>query len=182
MCTLLLQGLLVLFTARFMVEQMRKRKMSGFGHPVYKNYDPRVKVIRKLADEVFTIVGRDPLIKVAVELEKAALSDEYFVKRRPYPNVDFYSGLIYRAMGLPTEFFPVLFAIPGMAGYLAHWRESLDDPDTKIIRPQQVYTGVWLRHYAPVRERSESEEVDKLGQLLVSNSTRRWLAGSRASL
>ncbi|CAN6445468.1 unnamed protein product [Victoria cruziana] len=160
----------------------RKRKMSGFGHRVYKNYDPRAKVIRKLAEEVFSIVGRDPLIEVAVALEKAALSDEYFIKRRLHPNVDFYSGLIYRAMGFPTEFFPVLFAIPRMAGYLAHWRESLDDPDTKIIRPQQVYTGVWLRHYAPVRERSETEEADKLGQLLVSNATRRRLAGSRASM
>ncbi|KAG1335287.1 Citrate synthase, glyoxysomal [Cocos nucifera] len=116
----------------------RKRKMSGFGHRVYKNYDPRAKVICKLAEEVFSIVGRDPLIEVAVELEKAALSDEYFVKRKLYPNVDFYSGLIYRAMGFPSEFFPVLFAIPRMAGYLAHWRESLDDPDTKIMRPQQV--------------------------------------------
>ncbi|CAI0461356.1 unnamed protein product [Linum tenue] len=116
----------------------RKRKMSGFGHRVYKNYDPRAKVIKQLADEVFSIVGRDPLIEVAVALEKAALSDEYFVKRKLYPNVDFYSGLIYRAMGFPTEFFPVLFAIPRMAGYLAHWRESLDDPDTKIMRPQQA--------------------------------------------
>ncbi|KAJ6401201.1 hypothetical protein OIU84_016586, partial [Salix udensis] len=115
----------------------RKRKMSGFGHRVYKNYDPRAKVIKKLAEEVFSIVGRDPLIEVAVALEKAALADEYFVKRKLYPNVDFYSGLIYRAMGFPTEFFPVLFAIPRMAGYLAHWRESLDDPDTKIMRPQQ---------------------------------------------
>ncbi|KAF5177239.1 Citrate synthase, partial [Thalictrum thalictroides] len=111
----------------------RKIKMSGFGHRVYKNYDPRAKVIKKLAEEVFSIVGRDPLIEVAVALEKAALSDEYFVKRKLYPNVDFYSG----AMGFPTEFFPVLFAIPRMAGYLSHWKESLDDPDTKIMRPQQ---------------------------------------------
>lgn len=155
----------------------RKRKMSGFGHRVYKNYDPRAKVIRKLADEVFSIVGRDPLIEVAVALEKAALSDEYFVKRKLYPNVDFYSGLIYRAMGFPTEFFPVLFAIPRMAGYLSHWRESLDDPDTKIMRPQQVYKGVWLRHYAPVKERLESSEADKLGQVSVSNATKRRLAG-----
>nr|XP_029121306.1 citrate synthase, glyoxysomal isoform X2 [Elaeis guineensis] len=156
----------------------RKRKMSGFGHRVYKNYDPRAKVIRKLAEEVFSIVGRDPLIEIAVELEKAALSDEYFIKRKLYPNVDFYSGLIYRAMGFPTEFFPVLFAIPRMAGYLAHWRESLDDPDTKIMRPQQVYTGVWLRHYTPVRERLVSNEADRLGQVAVSNATRRRLAGA----
>ncbi|XP_058095460.1 citrate synthase, glyoxysomal-like [Magnolia sinica] len=156
----------------------RKRKMSGFGHRVYKNYDPRAKVIRKLAEEVFSIVGRDPLIEVAVALEKAALSDEYFAKRKLYPNVDFYSGLIYRAIGFPTEFFTVLFAIPRMAGYLSHWRESLDDPDTKIMRPQQAYTGVWLRHYMPVKERLISAEVDGLGQVSVSNATRRRLAGS----
>lgn len=157
----------------------RKRKMSGFGHRVYKNYDPRAKVIRKLAEEVFSIVGRDPLIEVAVALEKAALADEYFVQRKLYPNVDFYSGLIYRAMGFPTEFFPVLFAIPRMAGYLAHWRESLDDPDTKIMRPQQVYTGVWMRHYLPPKERMISNEADRLSQVSVSNATRRRLAGSR---
>ncbi|CAL5403935.1 unnamed protein product [Camellia sinensis] len=184
----------------------RKRKMSGFGHRVYKNYDPRAKVIRKLAEEVFSIVGRDPLIKVsygiflalprkkgswvgwvgwggysvAVALEKAALSDEYFVKRKLYPNVDFYSGLIYRAMGFPTEFFPVLFAIPRMAGYLSHWRESLDDPDTKIMRPAQVYTGVWLRHYMSLKERMVTTEADKPGQVSISNATRRRLAGSGA--
>ncbi|KAJ4780627.1 Citrate synthase [Rhynchospora pubera] len=157
----------------------RKRKMSGFGHRVYKNYDPRAKFIKKLAEEVFSIVGRDPLIEVAVELEKAALSDGYFVKRKLYPNVDFYSGLIYRAMGFPTEFFPVLFAVPRMAGYLAHWQESLDDPDTKIMRPQQVYTGIWLRHYMPVKERMLDGESDKLGQLAVSNASKRRLAGSK---
>ncbi|KAK9924050.1 hypothetical protein M0R45_032439 [Rubus argutus] len=156
----------------------RKRKMSGFGHRVYKNYDPRAKVIRKLADEVFSIVGRDPLIEVAVALEKAALSDEYFVKRKLYPNVDFYSGLIYRAMGFPTEFFPVLFAIPRMAGYLAHWRESLDDPDTKIMRPAQVYIGTWLRHYMPLKERIVSTDADKLSQVSVSNASKRRLSGS----
>ncbi|XP_047949955.1 citrate synthase, glyoxysomal-like [Salvia hispanica] len=155
----------------------RKRKMSGFGHRVYKNYDPRAKVIKKLAEEVFSIVGRDPLIEVAIALEKAALSDEYFVKRKLYPNVDFYSGLIYRAMGFPPEFFTILFAIPRMAGYLSHWRESLDDPDTKIMRPAQVYTGVWLRNYTPLKERTLSKEVDKLGQVAVSNATRRRLAG-----
>ncbi|KAK4769837.1 hypothetical protein SAY87_030369 [Trapa incisa] len=156
----------------------RKRKMSGFGHRVYKNYDPRAKVIRKLAEEVFSIVGRDPLIEVAVALEKAALSDEYFINRKLYPNVDFYSGLIYRAIGFPTEFFPVLFAIPRMAGYLAHWRESLDDPDTKIMRPQQVYTGVWMRHYMPPKERMIPSGADQLGQVSISNASRRRLAGS----
>ncbi|KMZ75077.1 Citrate (Si)-synthase [Zostera marina] len=157
----------------------RKKKMSGFGHRVYKNYDPRAKVIRKLADEVFSIVGRDPLIEVAVALEKAALSDEYFVKRRLYPNVDFYSGLIYRAMGFPTEFFPVLFAIPRMAGYLAHWQESLADPDTKIMRPQEVYVGEWFRHYIPIEERILSLSSDKKTVLVPpSNATKRRLAGS----
>ncbi|CAH8392493.1 unnamed protein product [Eruca vesicaria subsp. sativa] len=112
----------------------KKKKLSGFGHRIYKNYDPRERVIRRLADEVFSIVGKDPLFQVAVALEKAALSDEYFVKRKLYPNVDFYSGLVYRAIGVPPQF----TAIPRMVGYLAHWLESLDDPDTKIMRPQQV--------------------------------------------
>ncbi|KAG0590595.1 hypothetical protein KC19_1G112800 [Ceratodon purpureus] len=156
----------------------RKRKMSGFGHRVYKNYDPRAKVVRTLADEVFSIVGRDPLIEVAVALEKAALSDEYFVKRKLYPNVDFYSGLIYRAIGFPTEFFPVLFAVPRMAGYLAHWKESLDDPDTKIMRPQQWYQGEWLRHYTPSSSRSASGSLDTLANISVSNATKRRLAGA----
>ncbi|RLN06953.1 citrate synthase 3, peroxisomal-like [Panicum miliaceum] len=148
------------------------------GHRVYKNYDPRAKVIRKLAEGVFSIVGRDPLIEVAIALEKAALSDEYFIKRKLYPNVDFYSGLIYRAMGFPTEFFPVLFAIPRMAGWLTHWKESLDDPDTKIMRPQQVYTGIWLRHYTPVRERAPPNQSEELCQIATSNATRRRRAGS----
>eukprot|EP00245_Coleochaete_scutata_P001385 TRINITY_DN11693_c0_g1_i1.p1 TRINITY_DN11693_c0_g1~~TRINITY_DN11693_c0_g1_i1.p1 ORF type:complete len:538 (-),score=93.01 TRINITY_DN11693_c0_g1_i1:543-2156(-) len=158
----------------------RKRKMSGFGHRVYKNYDPRAKVIRGLAEEVFSIVGRDPLIEVASALEKAALSDEYFIKRKLYPNVDFYSGLIYRAMGFPTEFFPVLFAIPRMAGYLAHWKESLDDPDTRIIRPQQWYTGEWLRHYTPVVARPPPPpSADKMGLIQVSNATKRRMAAAQ---
>ncbi|CAK9191097.1 unnamed protein product [Sphagnum troendelagicum] len=155
----------------------RKRKMSGFGHRVYKNYDPRAKVIRSLANEVFSIVGRDPLIEVAVALEKAALSDEYFIKRKLYPNVDFYSGLIYRALGFPTEFFPVLFAIPRMAGYLAHWKESLQDPDTKIMRPQQVYTGVWLRHYPSISERKAEDQSEEMGKINISNATKRRLSG-----
>eukprot|EP00271_Cylindrocystis_brebissonii_P012079 TRINITY_DN3015_c1_g1_i1.p1 TRINITY_DN3015_c1_g1~~TRINITY_DN3015_c1_g1_i1.p1 ORF type:complete len:521 (-),score=100.78 TRINITY_DN3015_c1_g1_i1:770-2332(-) len=152
----------------------RKKKMSGFGHRVYKNYDPRAKVIRGLAEEVFSIVGRDPLIEVAVALEQAALSDEYFITRKLYPNVDFYSGLIYRALGFPPEFFPVLFAIPRMAGYLAHWKESLDDPDTKIMRPQQCYVGEWLRHYTPTSVRTAPPpSADKMGQIAVSNATKR---------
>ncbi|KAK7385942.1 hypothetical protein VNO78_31939 [Psophocarpus tetragonolobus] len=156
----------------------RKRKLSGFGHRVYKNYDPRAKVLRKLAEEVFAIVGWDPLIEVAVALEKVALSDEYFIKRKLYPNVDFYSGLIYRAMGFPPEYFTVLFAIPRMAGYMAHWRESLDDPDTKIMRPQQVYIGECLRHYTPINARTTSSDADKLGDVAMSNASKRRLAGS----
>ncbi|QCE01688.1 citrate synthase [Vigna unguiculata] len=156
----------------------RKKKLSGFGHRVYKNYDPRAKVLRKLAEEVFSIVGRDPLIEVAVALEKVALSDEYFIKRKLYPNVDFYSGLIYRAMGFPPEYFTVLFAIPRMAGYLSHWRESLDDPDTKIMRPQQVYVGEWLRNYMPINLRTPSNNADKLGEVTISNASKRRLAGS----
>eukprot|EP00270_Netrium_digitus_P005566 TRINITY_DN1743_c0_g1_i2.p1 TRINITY_DN1743_c0_g1~~TRINITY_DN1743_c0_g1_i2.p1 ORF type:complete len:532 (-),score=93.00 TRINITY_DN1743_c0_g1_i2:211-1806(-) len=156
----------------------RKVRLSGFGHRVYKNYDPRAKVIRSLAEEVFSIVGRDPLIEVASALERAALSDEYFIKRKLYPNVDFYSGLIYRALGFPTEFFPVLFAIPRMAGYLAHWKESLSDPDTKIMRPQQCYVGHWMRHYVPVSSRASSPpaSADRPGQIAVSNATKRRLA------
>ncbi|GMG98493.1 hypothetical protein Nepgr_000333 [Nepenthes gracilis] len=155
----------------------RKWKMSGFGHRMYKNYDPRAKIIRNLAEEMFSIVGRDPLFEVAVALEKAALSDEYFIERKLYPNVDFYSGLIYRAMGFPAEFFPVLVAIPRMAGYLAHWLESLDDPETKLTRPQQVYTGLWIRHFIPVKERKEMGGADKLGQISGSNARQR-LTGS----
>ncbi|BBN17619.1 citrate synthase [Marchantia polymorpha subsp. ruderalis] len=158
----------------------RKRKMSGFGHRVYKNYDPRAKIIRGLADEVFSIVGRDPLIEVAVALEQAALSDEYFVSRKLYPNVDFYSGLIYRALGFPTEFFPVLFAIPRMAGYLAHWKESLADPDTKIMRPQQWYTGEGLRSYSNAHARTATHEAEELAQIPHSNAYRRRLAGVNA--
>ncbi|KAL2613095.1 hypothetical protein R1flu_024787 [Riccia fluitans] len=158
----------------------RKRKMSGFGHRVYKSYDPRAKIIRKLAEEVFSIVGRDPLIEVAKELEKTALSDEYFVSRKLYPNLDFYSGLIYRALGFPTEYFPVLFAIPRMAGYLAHWKESLADPDTKIMRPQQWYTGEWLRSYSDIRDRTVPSNVENL-QVPHSNAYRRRLAGGSAT-
>ena len=117
----------------------QQEKLFGFGHRVYKNFDPRATQIRKLADDVFAIAGRDPLIDVAVELERIALSDPYFVDRKLYPNVDFYSGLVYRAMGFPPAFFTCLFAIPRIAGYLSHWRESLDDPDTKILRPHQDY-------------------------------------------
>ena len=117
----------------------RRRPTACHPPRVYKNYDPRAKIIRSVAEEVFSITGRDPLIEIALELERVARSDDYFVSRKLYPNVDFFSGLVYRAMGFPPAFFTVLFAVPRMAGYLAHWREALADPDTKIVRPQQDY-------------------------------------------
>jgi citrate synthase len=158
----------------------RKEKMFGFGHRVYKNYDPRAKIIREVAEEVFSITGRDPLIDVAVALEKVARSDEYFVKRNLYPNVDFYSGLVYRAMGFPPQFFTVLFAIPRVTGYLAHWRESLSDPDTKIIRPQQDYQGVWLRDYVSMDKRRQDAPAGDhtLGAVNPSNAYQRRIAGT----
>ncbi|ODS56149.1 MAG: citrate (Si)-synthase [Acidobacteria bacterium SCN 69-37] len=116
-------------------------RLMGFGHRVYKSYDPRARIVKRTADEVFAVTGRNPLLDIALELERIALEDEYFVKRRLYPNVDFYSGLIYQAMGFPVEMFPVLFAIPRTAGWLAQWDEMLRDPDQKIARPRQVYLG-----------------------------------------
>src|ERR1700738_1221742 len=115
-------------------------RLMGFGHRVYKSYDPRAKVIKKIADLVFAVTGKNPLLEIALELERIALQDEYFIARKLYPNVDFYSGLIYQAMGFPMEMFPVLFAIPRTAGWLAHWQEMLDQ-DSKIARPRQLYIG-----------------------------------------
>lgn len=114
----------------------RKKKLMGFGHRVYKNYDPRAKIVKNTAYEVFQICGKEPLIEIAIELEKIALQDEYFVKRKLYPNVDFYSGLIYKALGFPTDMFTVLFALPRMVGWIAHWNEFLDDKENKIVRPR----------------------------------------------
>jgi citrate synthase len=121
-------------------------RMWGFGHRVYKSYDPRAKIIKQTADEVFAVTGRNPLLDIALKLEEIALNDEYFISRRLYPNVDFYSGLIYQAMGFPLEMFPVLFAIPRTVGWLAHWQELLDQ-DSKIARPRQLYTGPESRDY-----------------------------------
>lgn len=129
----------------------------GFGHRIYKNYDPRAKIIKKIAYEVFDILGKEPLIEVAIALEQHALSDEYFISRKLYPNVDFYSGLIYKAMGFPTDMFPVLFTIPRAVGWLAHWLEFLDDPENKIARPRQVYKGQEPRSYVPLNLRDESK-------------------------
>jgi citrate synthase len=127
-------------------------RLQGFGHRVYKSYDPRAKIIKRTADEVFTVTGKNPLLDIALKLEEIALSDEYFTSRRLYPNVDFYSGLIYQAMGFPLEMFPVLFAIPRTAGWLAHWQEMLDQ-DSKIARPRQLYAGVDERPYVPMDRR-----------------------------
>jgi citrate synthase len=128
-------------------------RLMGFGHRVYKNYDPRAKLIKKLADEVFTVTGRNPKLDIALELERIALQDDYFIKRKLYPNVDFYSGLIYQAMKFPVEMFPVLFAIPRTSGWLAQWEEMLVDPEQKIARPRQVYLGARGRAYVPVEQR-----------------------------
>ena len=126
----------------------------GFGHRVYKNYDPRAKIIKKPADDVFEVTGKNPLLDIALELERIALQDEYFVKRKLYPNVDFYSGLIYEAMGFPVDMFPVLFAIPRTVGWLAQWEEMLPDAEQKIARPRQLYTGARDREYVAVEQRS----------------------------
>ena len=121
--------------------------LMGFGHRVYRNYDPRARIIKQIADQVFEVTGTNPLLEIALELERIALADEYFVKRRLYPNVDFYSGIIYQAMGFPVEMFPVLFAIPRTSGWLAQWEEMLLDPEQRISRPRQIYTGADVRDY-----------------------------------
>ncbi len=123
-----------------------KYKLMGFGHRVYKNYDPRATIIKKTADEVFKVTGRNPKIDIAIELEQIALNDEYFIKRKLYPNVDFYSGIIYQAMGFDPEMFTVMFAIPRLVGWLAQWREMINDSEQKIARPRQIYTGEEMRH------------------------------------
>ena len=130
-----------------------EKKLMGFGHRVYKNYDPRAKVIKGLAEQVFEVTGKNPLLTIAVELERIALQDEYFVKRKLYPNVDFYSGLIYEAMGFPPDYFTVLFAIGRTAGWLAQWHEMVNDADQKIARPRQVFLGPARRDYVPVEKR-----------------------------
>jgi citrate synthase len=129
-------------------------RLMGFGHRVYKNYDPRARIIKQVAYEVFEVTGKDPLLDIALELERIALEDEYFVKRRLYPNVDFYSGIIYQAMRFPVDMFPVLFAIPRTSGWLAQWVELLEDADQKIARPRQVYLGAATRDYVPLNQRA----------------------------
>jgi citrate synthase len=146
---------------RRFVERVKNReagvRLMGFGHRVYKNYDPRAAIIKKTADEVLSALGkRDDLLDIAVELEGYALSDDYFVSRKLYPNVDFYTGLLYRAMGFPTKMFTVLFAIGRLPGWIAQWHEMINDPQTKIGRPRQLYTGPELRPYVPVQQRRNS--------------------------
>lgn len=130
-----------------------ERRLMGFGHRVYKNYDPRAKIIKQVAEDVFKVTGRNPLLDIAVELERIALEDDYFIERKLYPNVDFYSGIIYQAMGLPVAMFPVMFAIPRTVGWLAQWQEMLGDSEQKIARPRQVYLGEDKRDFVPVTKR-----------------------------
>ena len=132
----------------------KKVRLMGFGHRIYKNYDPRAKVIKRMAEQVLGITGTNPLLEIALELEKIALSDEYFISHKLYPNVDFYSGIIYQALGFPAEMFTVLFAIPRAAGWFAHWQEMLLDPEQKIARPRQVYLGSARRNYIPMEKRA----------------------------
>ena len=137
------------------IERVKKGEflLMGFGHRIYKNYDPRARIIKHIAEEVFEVTGRNPLLDIALALEKIALEDDYFVKRRLYPNVDFYSGIIYQAMGFPVEMYPVLFAIGRMPGWIAQWEEMLEDKEQKIARPRQVYTGRPKRNYVSVGNR-----------------------------
>jgi citrate synthase len=137
----------------------KDEKLMGFGHRVYKNYDPRARIIKEHVDEVFEVTGKNPKLDIAVELEKRALDDDYFTERKLYPNVDFYSGLIYEALGLPTDMFTVMFAIPRTAGWVAQWLEMVQDDETKIARPRQVYTGDRERDYVPIDERKQLVET-----------------------
>jgi citrate synthase len=137
------------------IEQIKagRGKLMGFGHRVYKNYDPRARIIKRVAEEVFEVTGRNPKLDIALELERIALEDDFFVKRKLYPNVDFYSGIIYQAMGFTPDVFTVLFAIPRTVGWLAQWQEMLQDGEQKIARPRQLYTGQAERNVVRIEER-----------------------------
>jgi citrate synthase len=137
-------------------------RLMGFGHRVYKSYDPRAKIIKDIAYEVFDETGKNPLIDIALELERIALEDDYFISRKLYPNVDFYSGIIYQAMGFPKSMFPVLFAIPRVSGWLAQWVEMVCDEEQKIVRPRQLYTGEDERHYTPIASRPVPDTVERI--------------------
>jgi citrate synthase len=130
-----------------------KERLMGFGHRVYKNYDPRAKIIKSAVDEALEVTGTNPLLDIALELEKIALEDNYFIDRKLYPNVDFYSGLLYEALGMPMEMFPVMFAIGRTSGWIAQWLEMIEDPEQKIARPRQIYTGDRDLDYVPMDQR-----------------------------
>ena len=135
-------------------DKKSNQRMMGFGHRVYKNFDPRAKILKKMADEVLEHLGvKDPMLEMAKGMEEIALQDEYFISKKLYPNVDFYSGILYRAIGIPTPMFTVMFALGRIPGWLAHWKEAADDPSTKIGRPRQIYTGPTVRSYVPIAER-----------------------------
>jgi len=160
----------------------KKARLMGFGHRVYKNYDPRARIIRTIADEVFSILGKEPLIEVATSLEKVALSDPYFIERKLYPNVDFYSGLIYKAMGFPTDYFPILFTIPRTVGWLAHWSEFLDDPENKIVRPRQVYVGSGKRDYVVMEQRTAQTTKSIVSEVTAESKRRNAAEHPNSSL
>ena len=134
-------------------------RLMGFGHRVYKNYDPRARIIKRISEEVFEVTGRNPKLDIAIELERIALEDEYFIKRKLYPNVDFYSGIIYQAMGFTPDMFTVMFAIPRTAGWLAQWQEMLQDPEQKIARPRQIFTGYGVRRVVPLERRGSQPQA-----------------------
>lgn len=150
----------------------------GFGHRVYKNFDPRAGLVRKLADDVFSIVGREPMIDIAMELERIALSDEFFIKRKLYPNVDFYSGVIYKALGIPTEMFTIMFTLPRLAGWLSHWDEFVEDPENKIVRPRQIYKGYTRRDFTQMVDRQQ--KVDQELSYVIPNQDIRREASLKA--
>jgi citrate synthase len=146
-------------TAKQFIEQVKDKKgglrLMGFGHRVYKNFDPRAKIIKRACDELLAKLGiNDSMLDIAKELEETALRDPYFVERKLYPNVDFYSGIIYRSLGIPTQMFTVLFALGRLPGWIAHWKEMIEDPSTKIGRPRQIYMGPTQMHYVPIDQRS----------------------------
>merc|ERR1711937_1053594 len=134
---------------------MGKKVLKGFGHRVYKNHDPRAKIVRQIAEDVFSVVGRESMIDIAMELERIALTDDYFISRKLYPNVDFYSGVIYKALGIPTEMFTIMFTLPRLAGWLAHWNEFVEDSDNKIVRPRQIYKGYSRREFVATEQRKQ---------------------------
>jgi citrate synthase len=145
-------------SAQEFISQVKDKKggvrLMGFGHRVYKNFDPRAKIIKKACDDVLEKLGvKDPMLELAKQLEETALRDPYFVERKLYPNVDFYSGIIYKALGIPTQMFTVMFALGRLPGWIAHWKEMIEDPSTKIGRPRQIYTGARENHYVAIERR-----------------------------